>query len=125
VLIGKAMRTMARRTIQGLAGLPLIGPLIRRYETHYNEASEQESPQKLSERIKGIYDRWSIKLSVEYYEAKDAETATSQASQSHIAQSQAGQSQVAQRHVAQRHVAQNRGAVASPPAARISSTDPR
>ena len=120
VQIGKGIRIIARLTIQGLSSLPLIGPIIQRYEKHYNEAAEQESPQKLSERIKGIYDRWSIKLSVDYYEAKDVEVATSQAGQSHFAQSQVGQSQVVQSHVAQNH-----GAVPSPPATRISSIDPR
>ena len=106
--LGKAMRAIARGTIQGLSSLPLIGPIIRRYETHYGAAAEQESPQKLSERIKGYYERWSIKLSVEYYEAKDA--ATSQAVQSHAAQS---------------HAAHDRGAapVISPPASRTSSID--
>jgi hypothetical protein len=103
----KAMRIIARRTIRGLSGLPLIGPIIRRYEKHYDEAAEQESPQKLSERIKGFYERWSIKLSVEHYETKEAEAATSQAAQSQAAQSQAV------------------APVASPPAARISSTDVR
>jgi hypothetical protein len=110
--IGKAMRIMARRTIRGLSRLPLIGPVIHRYAEHYDEAAEQENPQKLSERIKGFYERWSIKLSVEYYEAKDAEVATSQAAKSDVARS---------------HAADSRGVapVASPPAARISSTDLR
>jgi hypothetical protein len=130
VQIGKAMRVVARRTIQGLSSLPLIGPIIQRYEKHYDEAAEQESPQKLSERIKDIYDRWSTKLSVEYYEAKDAEAATSNAARSDVAQSQAiqsqaGQSQISQSQVAQSHVIQNHGAVASPPAARIPSTHSR
>jgi len=105
--IGKAMRIIARRSIRGLSGLPLIGPIIRRYEKHYDEAAEEESPQKLSERIKGFYERWSIKLSVEYYEAKEAEAATSQSAQSQAAQSHAA------------------APVASPPVARISSTDLR
>jgi hypothetical protein len=102
---GKAMRMIARRTIRRLSGLPLIGPIIRRYEKHYDEASEQESPQKLSERIKGFYERWSIKLSVEYYEAKDATMI--QSPQSH------GAAPVAS------------PPVASPPPARASSTDLR
>jgi hypothetical protein len=97
VQIGKDMRAMATGAMQGLARLPLIGPIIRRYQTHYDEASEQESPQKLSEKVKSFYERWSIKLSVEYYETKEAEAA-----QSHAA-----------------------APVASPPAARISSTDVR
>jgi hypothetical protein len=97
VEIGKAMRAVARFTIQGLSSLPLIGPIVRRYETHYEAAAEQENPQKLSEKVKSFYERWSIKLSVEYYETKEAEAA-----QSHAA-----------------------APVASPPAARISSTDGR
>jgi hypothetical protein len=79
VEIGKAMRAVARLTIQGLSSLPLIGPIVRRYETHYEAAAEQENPQKLSEKVKSFYERWSIKLSVEYYETKEAEAAQSHA----------------------------------------------
>jgi hypothetical protein len=118
--IGKAMRAIATGAMQGLSDLPLIGPIIRRYQKHYDEAAEQESPQKLSEKVKGFFGRWSIKLSVEYYEAKDATT------------SQATQSQVAQSHAVQSHAVQSHAAapVASPPVtsappARISSTDVR
>jgi hypothetical protein len=120
VQIGKGMRAMAITAIQGLSALPLAGPIVRHYQKHYDEAAEQESPQKLSERIKGIYDRWSIKLSVEYYEAKDAEAAKSHNIESHGARSQTAQSQLAKNQVVQDH-----GAVTSPPAARIASTYPR
>jgi hypothetical protein len=115
VRTGKATRLIATGAVQGLSSLPLIGPVIRHYEKHYGEASEQGSPQKLSERIKGLYERWSIKLSVEYYEAKNAEAASGHAGQ--VAQSQVAQSQVAQSHAA--------APVASLPAARISTTDVR
>jgi hypothetical protein len=130
--IGKAMRSMATDTMQGLSGLPLAGPIIRRYQTHYGAAAEQESPEKLSENVKGLFERWSIKFSAEYYEAKDA--ATSQAAQSQAAQSQAAQNQVAQSQVAQSQAAQNQVAqsyaaapvasppVTSPPPARPPST---
>jgi hypothetical protein len=113
--ISKAIRTIATGTMQGLAALPLIGPIIQRYQTHYEAAAEQESPQKLSERIKGVYERWSTKLSVEYYEAKDA------------ASSQAVQNQAVQNSAAQTLAAHDRGAapVASPPASRPSSIDLR
>ncbi|GAF67426.1 unnamed protein product, partial [marine sediment metagenome] len=106
-----------------------------RYQTHYDAAAEQESPQKLSEKVKGFYERWSTKLSAEYYEAK--EPATSQAVQSQAVQSQAVQSQVAQSQVVQSQVVQSQAvqshaaapvaspSVASPPPARISSTDLR
>jgi hypothetical protein len=122
VRTGKATRLIATGAVQGLSSLPLIGPVIRHYEKHYGEASEQGSPRKLSERIKGLYERWSIKLSVEYYEAKNAEAASGHAGQSQVAQSQVAQSQVAQRQVAQSHAA---APVASLPAARISTTDVR
>jgi hypothetical protein len=107
----RIVRTIAISLLQGFAALPLIGPIVQRYQTHYEAAAEQESPQKLSERIKGVYDRWSTKLSVEYYEAKDAET------------SQTGQNLAAQHHVAPSHAAQNQvarshaAAPAGPPSA--------
>jgi hypothetical protein len=87
--IGQAMRAIMTGTMQGLAVLPLTGAIIRRYQMHYESAAEQESPQKLSEKVKGFFERWSIKFSAEYYEVKEAVT-------SPIAQSHAVQSQVAQ-----------------------------
>jgi hypothetical protein len=81
--IGRCLRAISKAVLRGLFVLPLAGPIIRRYQTHYGAAAEHESLQKLSERIKGSYERWSVKLSAEYYEAKDAEAATSQSSQSH------------------------------------------
>jgi hypothetical protein len=111
--IGKAMRAIATGTMQGLAGFPLIGPIIRRYQTHYDAAAEQESPQKLSEKVKGFFERWSIKFSAEYYEAK--KVTTSQAAQSQAVQSY-GAAPVASPGVTS-------PSVASPPPARISSTD--
>jgi hypothetical protein len=119
--IGKAMRAIATGAMQGLSDLPLIGPIIRRYQKHYDEAAEQESPQKLSEKVKGFFERWSIKLSVEYYEAKDVEAASSHAGQSQVVpQSQVPQSQVPQSHAPQSHAPQSQAAapVASPPPAR-------
>jgi hypothetical protein len=60
-------------TLHGLSTLPLIGAIIRRYETHYGQAADRQSPERLSERVHGIFERWSIKFSAEHYEAKDAE----------------------------------------------------
>lgn len=77
--IGKAVRTAAIRTLHGLSALPLIGTVIRRYETHYDEAADQESRQRLSERVRGFFERWSIKFSAEYYDAKDAEAKDAEA----------------------------------------------
>jgi len=113
--IGRAMRAIATGTMQGLSGLPLAGPIIRRYQAHYDAAAEQKSPQKLSENVKGFFERWSVKLSVEYYEAKDA--TTSHVARSHAAQSEVAQSQLAQSQAARSQVAQGHAAVpvASPP----------
>jgi hypothetical protein len=123
--LGQAMRAMTTGAMQGLSSLPLTGPIIRRYQTHYEAAAEQESPQKLSEKVKGYFERWSIKFSAEYYEAKDAVT-------SQAAQSQAAQSHAAQSHAAQSQAVQSYGAapvasppVVSPPRARPTSTDLR
>jgi hypothetical protein len=118
--ISKSIRAIATGMMQGLATLPLIGPIIQRYQTHYEAAAEQENPQKLSERIKGVYERWSTKLSVEYYEAKDAGT-------SQVVQSQAVQNPAAQTLATQTLADHDRGAaqVASPPASRSSSIDLR
>jgi len=116
--IGRAMRAIATGTMQGLSGLPLAGPIIRRYQTHYDAAAGQESPQKLSEKVKGFFERWSVKVSAEYYQAKDATTI--QAAQSHATQSQVAQSQVAQSNAAAPVASPP---VTSPPPARASSTD--
>jgi hypothetical protein len=130
----RIVRAIAMGLLQGLAALPLIGPIVQRYQTHYEAAAEQESPQKLSERIKGVYERWSTKLSVEYYEAKDGETSQtgqSLAAQSHSAQTLAGQTLAGQtlagQTLAGQSHAQSHAAVpvASPPEARMSSTDLR
>src|SRR5262245_30135088 len=82
--IGRALRAISTGVLRGLFVLQLAGPIIRRYQTHYGAAAEQESPQKLSVKVKGFYERWSVKLSAEYYEAKDAEAAATQSSQSHV-----------------------------------------
>jgi hypothetical protein len=125
--IGRVMRAIATGVLRGLSELPLVGPIIRHYQTHYEAAAEQESAHKLSERVNGFFERWSIKFSADYYEARDAEAAKSQA-----ATGQAAPSHVAQGHIAQGHVAQSQAAApvaappsASPPAGRPSSLDLR
>jgi hypothetical protein len=107
VRISQAMRATTTGTMQGLAVLPLTGAIIRRYQTHYEAAAEQDSPEKLSQKVKGFFERWSIKFSAEYYEVKEA--VTSQTAQSHAAQGQMAQSQAGQSYGA--------APVASPPVA--------
>jgi len=69
----RGARIATTRTLHGLSALPLIGSIVRRYETHYNEAAERRDPARLSERARGFFERWSIKFSAEYYETMDAD----------------------------------------------------
>ena len=69
--IGKASRATMTRTVRALSALPLIDAIVRRYATHYDDAERQRA-ERLSEKIKGFFERWSIKFSAEYYEAKEA-----------------------------------------------------
>jgi hypothetical protein len=69
----KGARIAVTRMLQGLSALPLIGAIVRRYETHYDEAADQQDPARLSERVRGFFERWSIKFSAEHYEVKDVE----------------------------------------------------
>jgi hypothetical protein len=55
------------------AALPLVGSVIKRYAEHYDEV-EHRHGQKLSDRAGAFFDRWSIKFSAEYYEAKDRQS---------------------------------------------------
>ena len=49
----------------------LIGPVISSYASHL--ASIERRNDKISEKVKRGFDRWFVKFSAEYYEAKDAE----------------------------------------------------
>ncbi len=72
--IGRISRAAMRRTIEGLSRLPLSGPIIRRYAVHYDRADER-SAERFSEKATGFFERWSIKLSPEYYEARERDEA--------------------------------------------------
>jgi hypothetical protein len=74
----KGTHVAVTRTLRGLSTLPLIGAIIRRYETHYGQAADRQSPERLSERVRGFFERWSIKFSAEHYEGKDAEAKTAE-----------------------------------------------
>jgi len=69
--IGKAWRATMTRTVQGLSPLPLVGAIVRTYAAHYDGA-EQQTTEKLSEKVSGFFARWSIKFSADYYETKEA-----------------------------------------------------
>jgi hypothetical protein len=67
--LARAMQAAARRTLEGLARLPLVGAAVARYAAHYDEAGLPAL--RLSEQVHGLYDRWSIKFTARYYEEKD------------------------------------------------------
>ena len=68
--MGRGLRALAQRTGVALSALPLFGPLVRRYEQHYEEAS-REPVAPLSDTLRDFFTRWSMKFSAEYYEGKE------------------------------------------------------
>jgi hypothetical protein len=71
--IGQPLRQAAIRFAELASALPLVGSVIKRYAEHYDQV-EHRHGQKLSDRAGAFFDRWSIKFSAEYYEAKDKQS---------------------------------------------------
>jgi hypothetical protein len=67
---GQGLRNIAAMLVALFASIPLFGTIVRRYADHNNKAN-QGPAEPLSERRSGVYSRWSIKLSAEYYEARE------------------------------------------------------
>ena len=70
--IAGAVRAAASWSGERLSRVPLLGAIVSRYAAHY-ERAEQQPPGKLSEKVGGFFERWSLKFSAEYYEAKERE----------------------------------------------------
>jgi hypothetical protein len=70
VRIGRPLRAAAVRLAGLASALPLVGTIVDRYAAHYDSV-EQQNDQRMSDRAGAFFDRWSIKFSAEYYEAKD------------------------------------------------------
>ena len=68
--IGNASRAAMMRVVEGLSGVPLIGSIVTSYAAHYAVADQQRA-ERFSEKVSGFFERWSIKFSAEYYEAKE------------------------------------------------------
>jgi hypothetical protein len=72
--IGKASRAAMTRTVEGVSRLPLmssiLGSIVRSYSAHYDGAGPPHA-ERFSERVRGFFGRWSIKVSADYYEAKE------------------------------------------------------
>jgi hypothetical protein len=67
--IRKASRATVAGTVDGLSRVPLIGSIVRSYAIHYGGAKQLDA-ERFSERASRFFERWSIKFSPEYYEAK-------------------------------------------------------
>lgn len=72
--IDTAFRSLLRPAAARLAKVPVLGPVIRTYESHYDRAGA-EPPQRLSQKIKAFFQKWEIKFTPAYYEAKEREKA--------------------------------------------------
>jgi hypothetical protein len=67
--IGKASRDAMRNNVEELSRVWLIGSIVRNYAARY-------SGDKPSERELRVFERWSIRFSAVYYEAKGREKET-------------------------------------------------
>lgn len=70
--LGEISRAAMTRTAENFSAIPLIGALLRRYAAQY-EGTKPFCEEKFSERVRVFFQRWSIKFSSEYYEAKERE----------------------------------------------------
>jgi len=68
--VGAALRPLAGR----LTKLPVMGSVVRTYAAHYDRGSGEPSLW-LSQRVKAFFQRWEIKFTPAYYEAKEREKA--------------------------------------------------
>jgi hypothetical protein len=57
------------RLLETFSGAPLIGSIVNRYFARYGSVYWTRP----SEQVRGLFERWSIKFSADYYEAKDRE----------------------------------------------------
>jgi hypothetical protein len=72
--IGTASRTVMMRRVEEVSRVPLLGSIVVSYAARY-KSSDQRKAAKPSEKIRKLFERWSIKFSIEHYEAKEEETA--------------------------------------------------
>jgi hypothetical protein len=71
---GRTARAVMTDMVEGLSALPIIGPLVGSYAAHF-ERAEKQGGEKLSDTVRGFFERWSIKFSAEYYEAREQDAA--------------------------------------------------
>lgn len=78
VAIDTAFGAALRPAVRVLARVPVMDSVVRSYETHYDRANRAPQ-QRFSEKIKDLYQRWEIKFTPAYYEAKEKEKAAAAA----------------------------------------------
>jgi hypothetical protein len=79
IRIAGAFRYGLKNISDQLSAAWLIGPVVRTYMAHLN-AMERRN-EKISEKVKRGFERWFVRFSAEYYEAKEAEKAAKAASE--------------------------------------------
>lgn len=72
--IGGAIRAALRPLVGRLSKLPLVGSVLRSYASHYDRAGGAPA-QRLSQKVRAFFQRWEIKFTPAYYEAKEMEEA--------------------------------------------------
>ncbi len=68
--IGNGWRSAVLWLVNFLAAVPLLERIVRRYRQHYEEVNQGREP-LLSQRVRDFYDRWSVKFTAQYYEARE------------------------------------------------------
>jgi hypothetical protein len=67
--IRKPWSDIMLRLLETFSGAPLISSIMNRYSGQYGSVYSTRP----SEQVHGLFERWSIKFSADYYEAKDRE----------------------------------------------------
>ena len=57
------------RVVALMSRFPVFGGIVQRYTEHYDQANREAAP-KFSDRVSGFFERWSVKFTAEYYDAK-------------------------------------------------------
>jgi hypothetical protein len=68
--VGSASRGALARTGESLSKVPIFGAIVASYAAHYDGVGQQP-PEKFSRKVGSFFERWSIKFTAEYYEAKE------------------------------------------------------
>lgn len=70
IAIKTAFRSLLHLATLGLARVPVLGLVIRNFEERYEEAAASP-PQRFSQKVKAFFQKWEIKFTPAYYEAKE------------------------------------------------------